>query len=224
MLFDYPIKAAFGRVLPKSKIYEHAGPSKGLKELFVRQVDQIVWKYKLAPETINLPSTKAVGEIQIFHLSLKTGELKDDVLRCIDKAVPFPIIFELNYEDKCKVMACYKRSNEADSTKWVTSDYFGTQWLPQNTPRSALPVVLNLTSLYESLLDPLLPHKSLPQEPLAARIARMESIRWKEHEIRQLELRLQREKQFNRKVEINAEIRAIKLEIEGLIEPSRVRN
>ena len=46
--------AAFGRILPKNKIYEHAHPSTALKELFVRQVDQIVWKYKLAHETINL--------------------------------------------------------------------------------------------------------------------------------------------------------------------------
>ena len=28
-LFDYPRSAAFGRVLPKNKIYEHAGASAG---------------------------------------------------------------------------------------------------------------------------------------------------------------------------------------------------
>ena len=45
-LFNYPRSAAFGRVLPKNKIYEHAGASAGLKQLFVTQVDQIVWRFK----------------------------------------------------------------------------------------------------------------------------------------------------------------------------------
>ena len=66
--FDYPKAAAFGRVVPKNRIYEHAGASTALRDLFVTQVDQIVWKYKLAPETINLAATKAVsGDPGVRH-------------------------------------------------------------------------------------------------------------------------------------------------------------
>lgn len=217
MLFDYPAKAAFGRILPKTKIYEHASPTSGLKELFVRQVDQIIWKYKLAPETINLPSTKAVPEIQVFHVTLKNGELKEDVLRCIDKAIPFPIIFELHYEGKCKAIACYKRPNEADSTKWVVSDYFETGWIVDDTTRRGkLPVVLDLDVLYECLLSPLMPYPAIGKEAITERIARIEKIWAKERELEKSEARLNNEKQFNRKVEINAEIRAIKQEIEAM--------
>jgi hypothetical protein len=90
ILFDFPKGAAFGRVLPKNKIYEHATPSTAVKELFVRQVEQITWQYKLAPETINLKPSRAVPEIQIFSITLKTGDLKKDVLHCIDQAIPFP--------------------------------------------------------------------------------------------------------------------------------------
>jgi len=63
VLFDYPKSAAFGRVLPKAKIYEHASPSTAVKNLFVRQVEQIVWQFKLAPETVNLKPSRAVPEI-----------------------------------------------------------------------------------------------------------------------------------------------------------------
>jgi hypothetical protein len=58
--------------------------------LFVEQVEQIVWQYKLAPETINLPAKPGVPELQIFSIQLKTPELNLDVLRCIDGAVQFP--------------------------------------------------------------------------------------------------------------------------------------
>lgn len=94
-LFAYPKQAEFGRVLPKNKIYERSGANTRLKDLFIEQVEQIVWRYKLAPETINLAGKPGVPEIQVFAIQLKTAELHRDVLRCIDGAVQFPIIFEL---------------------------------------------------------------------------------------------------------------------------------
>ena len=89
-LFAYPRQAEFGRTLPKNKIYEHSGANTRLKGLFVEQVEQIVWRYKLAPETINLAAKPGVPEIQVFAIQLKTPELHRDVLRCIDGAVQFP--------------------------------------------------------------------------------------------------------------------------------------
>lgn len=220
LLFEYPEKATFGRVLPKNKIYEHASPTAAVKELFVRQVDQIVWKYKLAPETINLKSTKSVPEVQIFHISLKKGELKEDVLRCIDKAIPFPLIYELRYGDQVQVVAAYKRPNEADSSKWVLSEYFATDWLPDTTPRATLPVALNLAALYEKLFSPLLPHPALDKERIQQHVERMERIRQKQRELEKMQAKLAREKQFNRKVEINAGIRAVKQEITAMTQPA----
>ncbi len=217
VLFDYPKKAAFGRILPKNKIYEHAGPSTAMKELFVRQVDQITWKYKLAPETINIPATKAAPEIQIFMITLKTGELKEDVLRCIDKAIPFPIIYEVSHAGKYRAIAAYKRPSEADSAKWVVSSYFQTGWLPEDTARKALPITLDLGALYEELLAPLIPYPPKAGESLQQRVERAETILSQQQELAKTEARLEKEKQFNRKVEINAKIRAIKQKIEEMI-------
>lgn len=212
-LFAYPQKAAFGRVLPKTKIYQYAGPSTAMKDLFVRQVDQIAWAYKLAPETINIKATKAVPEIQVFTIALKTGELKEDVLRCIDKAIPFPILFELSYDGKVKAVACYKRPNEADSAKWVLSGYFETPWLAADTPRAALPIMLDLAALYAELLRAIIPHPAKQGESLSDHIARVDTIRARQQEVAKAEAKLTREKQFNRKVAINAEIRTMQNEI-----------
>jgi hypothetical protein len=212
-LFAYPQKAAFGRVLPKTKIYQYAGPSTSMKELIVRQVDQIAWAYKLALETINVPATKAVPEIQVFTIALKTGELKEDVLRCIDKAIPFPILFELAYDGKVKAVACYKRPNETDSTKWVLSSYSETPWLAADTPRAALPIMLDLTALYAELLRAIIPYPARQGESLQDQIARVDAIRERQQAAAKAEVRLSREKQFNRRIEINANIRTIQQEI-----------
>lgn len=219
VLFDYPKKAAFGRVLPKNKIYEHGSVSSAVRQLFVRQVEQIVWQHKLAPETVNLKASKAVPEIQIFSITLKGDELKPEVLRCIDLAIPFPIIFELRFDGKVKPVAAFKRPSEADASKWVISEYFDGDWAPGDTPRKPLPMVFDLETLYGHLLAPLMPYPARPGEDLQTRVDRMERICLKQRELDRCEVRLRKEKQFNRKVAINAELRDLKQELENLTRP-----
>ncbi|EMI6682465.1 DUF4391 domain-containing protein [Enterobacter kobei] len=213
---NYPKQAVFGRTLPKNKIYEHSGANTRLKDLFVEQVEQIVWQYKLAPETINLPARPGVPELQIFSIQLKTSGLNLDVLRCIDGAVQFPVIFELSFDERTKVIAAYKRPNESDASRWVLSDYFATAWLSSDYERAAMPLALDLGSLYEQVLHRLIPTPARPQETLADLVSRVELVAAKEREVEKAASRLAKEKQFNRKVEINAHLRRLKNELEEL--------
>lgn len=213
-LFAYPTNAAVGRVLPKSKIYERSQPTTAVKELFVRQIEQIVWQYKLAPETINVQGTTIVPEIQIFRITLKTGELKPEALRCIDQAIPFPLVFELCHEGKVKSIAAYKRPSAADAAN--ISPYFAADWLPEDTPRHPLPVVFDLETLYAQLLAPLLPYPPRQGESLQAQVDRMDQIGQLQRELERCEARLAKEKQFNRKVAMNAEKRELNGQLKDL--------
>lgn len=216
--FDYPKAAAFGRVVPKTRIYEHAGANTALKDLFVTQVDQIVWKFKLAPETINLATTRAVSEIQVFGISLRTNKLDEEVLRAIDRAIPFPLIFELTWSGKRRAVAAFKRPSEADAAKWVVSEYFATNWAPDDAPRQPLPITLNLGGLYDAILTAMMPVSKTVGEDIQTRVVRMEAIRAKTREVDRIKTRLAREKQFNKRVAINAELRAARQELERLSE------
>jgi len=235
-LYVWPPASAFGRVIPKNKIYEHAEATTSLKDLFVREVDQITWTHKLAPETVNLTATKQVAEIQIFRLTTRTATLDTTVLRAIDKAIPFPLIFEIVHEDRAQLIAAYKRPSEADSNRWVIGDYFHGEWLPQDAPRTPLPLALNMGGLYERLLEPLVAGQTArlipgmgeaaqtPYTPpeaerrlsLEERIALAEAIKAQTREVERITARLGREKQFNKRVAINAELRVAKQELERL--------
>jgi len=235
-LYDWPRASGFGRVIPKNKIYEHAGANISLKDLFVREVDQIIWSHKLAPETINLAATNKVAEIQIFRITARTATLDAAVLRAIDKAIPFPLIFEVAHGDRVRLAAAYKRPSEADSARWVVGDYFQGDWLPEDAPRTPLPVVLNMGALYERLLEPLVAGQTAklvpsmgegqqtpftPAEPdrsvpLEERIALADAIKAQTREVERIKARLGRERQFNKRVAINAELRAAKQELERL--------
>ena len=223
-LVSYPKQAEFGRTLPKNKIYEHSGANTRLKDLFVEQVEQIVWRCKLAPETTNLPAKPGVPEIQVFAIQLKTPDLHHDVLRCIDGAVQFPIIFELTHgqgvEARTQVVAAYKRPSEADPANWVCSDYFESGWIPTTAERVPLPLALDLGGLYEQLLHRLVPIASRTYESLRDLVGRAELVIAQRREIAKIEARLAKEKQFNRKVVINAELRRLRQGLEKLTDKS----
>lgn len=205
-------------MLPKSKIYAHAKPSKSVKGLFVTQIGEIVWKYKLSPETINLPARHGITEIQVFEIALKGEELDEDVLRTIDKAIPFPILFQLTHGDRIRFATSYKRPSDADTSKWVIEAYFHSPFILYNSSLilSPLPVALDLASLYEHLIRRHLPLPQRSGESIRDHVARFTAIQAKEKECQQLEARLSREKQFNRKVELNAALRTLRQEVAAL--------
>jgi hypothetical protein len=221
-MFVYPEHSKVERVLPKNKIYGHAQPSRGIRQRFISEVDEIVWRYKLAPATIHLPARSGVEEIQIFQIALKTGELREDVLRTIDRTIPSLLFFELTFQGKVRFTAAYKRLSEGSSIQPVVDpNYFETPWQDATTTRQPLPVALDLGGLYEQMLrqhmlaSPL-GLRSRPGEGLADTVERGNRIRTKRRESQKLEVKLRKEIQFNRKVEINAALRQCRAELAEL--------
>jgi hypothetical protein len=64
-----------------------------------------------------------------------------------------------------------------------------------------------------------MPVQPRPNENIAEQIQRVGMIRGKRTEAAKLEARLKKEKQFNRKVEINAQLRSLRKDIEVLSKP-----
>lgn len=217
-LFSYPDKARrLGRlVLPKTSFYAHGGASKSLRVRFVEEVDQITWPYTLRPDTLNLPAKPGVPLINVLEITLRTDDLDERILACIDRSIPSPLFFELRRSDSIRVVAAHKRPSEVDHAKWVTGDYFSSPWLATDTMRSPLPVALDLASLYEQMLRTLLPGKARPGESIQLQTDRASRMAVLARQIRQLEARLKAERQFNRKVELNAELRGLQNELAAL--------
>jgi hypothetical protein len=98
----------------------------------------------------------------------------------------------------------------------VIDGYFAGNWLPANNPRQPLPVALDLQGLYEQLLRSLLPNTARPGESLPEQLQRLNRLRGLHSEHAKLDARLNKEKQFNRKVVLNAQLREIQNEIAEL--------
>ena len=203
--------------MPKSKIYEFAKPSNAVKELFIKQVEQIVWEYKLSPDTINIPPGEGVQEIQIFKIQSKVPEINEEVFRTIDEVIPSHIFYEIALANKTKLVAAYKRVSEADSSKWVIETYFESEWISNTAERSNIPVALNMGGLFGQMLRTIMPCQPRQGESLMDQAGRLEQLRLKNVELAKLKIKLGKEKQFNRKVEINSQIKKVQFLINQLV-------
>lgn len=223
MLFDYPAKARFGRMIPKSKLYENASVNTKLKDKFINQIGKIVWQYKLSPDTLNLGVTDKVPELQIFDIHIKTKELDQALLEVIDKAIPLPIIFQIHRDNKIKIKAAYKRPSESANNKWVIESYFESEWLDKDTAKQPMPQALDLGKLYEQLLKALMPVEvveSKTSQTIDQQVAKIKQIETLKKELDKLKSKYRKEKQRNRQFEINKQIKLKQQALDGLTQAS----
>jgi len=219
MLFDFPKQTKFGRMLAKGKIYERSRMTVALKAKFVSQIDKMTWQYKLSPETINLKATDAVPEIQVFNILLKGDDIDEVVLRTIDKAIPFPIYFQLISQGRVKAKAAYKRPSESNNKQWLIEAYFESEWVSLDMPLKPLPIALDLEKLYALMLKSLMPHdvvEHVPSGNMERQVAWIKALQSKEKAYERLKTKRDKEKQFNRKVELNQQLKQMQQEIEHI--------
>ncbi|HAT7753326.1 TPA: DUF4391 domain-containing protein [Legionella pneumophila] len=215
-LLNFPDKAAVNRQITKKKLFEWIQANTAIKNLFTTQVERMIWAYKLSPETINLSSKDGIEEIQIFEIFLKGRELNNELLKTIDKIIPSPILFVIYDEEYIQYRAAYKRISDADSTKWIIGDYFESSWMVKRYKKSDLPQALDLKTLYHSLLQELIPLAKRQDESIEQLLTRYQVLNQLERKLDQLQKKLQQEKQFKYKVEINAQLRDTQKQIKQL--------
>ena len=218
MIYQYPARTLVDKLIPKSKFYSEGGANTRVERLFIEQIESIYWANKLSSATMNIESQEDLREVQIFSVNARVEMLDIEIFRYIDKLIPSPIIFEVYFQDKVKVIAAYKRLNQADKSKVVIGDYFQTEWLP--IERQDLPLFLRLSELYEFLISQLLPNQTNASS-LADKMRLNQEIAQLEMRIKQLEQQLKREKQFNRKAELNINLLKLRDEYTQLTSPSK---
>ena len=221
-LYKFPQQAKVDRLIPKNKFYEQGKANTKIEQLFVDQVENIRWAYKLASSTIHLQDQEDLKEIQIFRVKSRVEDLDVSILSFIDKLILTPIIFEVVYQDKVKVVATYKRLNQADKTKAVIGQYYASEWL-EDHDRIELPLYLKLADLYEHFIAQMLPIAlSKDQEnddgfiSIEMKLQKTQQLESLQKQLDKLKSKLRTEKQFNRKVELNNQIRLLGAQLDKL--------
>lgn len=213
--FFYPPKAKFAKVIPKIKIYANLQVKRSAQDLFAKQVEKIIWQYKLSPTTTNIAPSEDIKEIQILNLFAKEKDISELVFKTIDQSIPSPIIFQIFYQDMIMIKATYKRQSLKDKSKHIISKYLQTEYFSKNEEKKPLPLSLDLSKLYTYLLNDLMPI-NLKEQNLEKKLEILDKIQSLKTKCKNLEQKMISEKQFNKKLKLNQILKELKQEIKRI--------
>ena len=217
-MLELPASTVFNRRIPKQKFYDNLSVTPQLKRIFVEQVSQIIWQNKIAPVTVNIMEGIAVNEIEVLFIKLNQQGIDTKALSLIDKEIPYHILFLLEYDRKMQAWIAYKEASQAKVDTFKPETYYHTEWvMPENL---CLKVDgLNMDAVYENFVRQVAGQRLQTDENRGIKEAVIldEKRQKLQKEILALEKKVQREKQFNRQIELNAALKQLNKELEGLL-------
>lgn len=199
-MLELPKNCEVDSFIPKKTFYERVNISTTLKQEFINKLEKIIWKYKISQDNLNIAKTDEVEEIEIFELVLKEKCDVKNIIKVITKEIAYPILFKINYKNEYMYAIKYE------------SDIIQTEW-NENIEISING--LDLNAVYENLVKQIagIDNNSIDVKKELEKIKEIELL---EKEINKLKSNIEKEKQFNRKVELNKKVRKLEKEMEAL--------
>ena len=217
-MFGLPKTTEFNKRIPKQKFYENISVSPAMKRIFIEQIKNVYWKNKIATSTVNLAPGETVTEVEIFEVNLNAWTLDESVLRQMDREIPYHIIFLLVYEGKYQAWTAYKEVACSGTNAFKVGTYYHTDWLSEDD----LPLKLeglNIDSVYENFVRQIAGNKLRQEttvESLSESVNKMEQRKLLEKQIQTIQAKVRKEKQLNKQVQLNAELKKLKNELEEI--------
>lgn len=136
-------------------------------------------------------------------------------MKQIDREIPYHILFVLTFDGKAQAWIGYKEATASGSNTFKVSQYYHTEWVPEAELQFHISG-LNMDSVYENLArqvagDALLTDSA---ESLKDAVARDKKKKRLEKQITVLERKMRKEKQLNRQMEMNAELKRLNIQLE----------
>ena len=234
---NIPDSCFIGNTIYKKLFYENADLSASDKSLFTDTISKVTWLCCLKPETINIPAYKDevrdYPEIEVIEVLLHKDYKLKRIAEIIMRTIPYPMLLIFKLEDKRQFYVAHQRTNQSDSSKNTIEEFIATGWL---TSGSALFDKLNIKqmrfinfyTLYSDIVDAISIYRLSTIMPTDDNITGTEArelstkIEDIEQEITSLRAKLKKETQFNRKMELNIEIKRLEQNKNKLLGGDRV--
>ena len=79
-MIELPASTIVNKMVPKNAFYKHIDVSSRMKNLFVSDIEKIIWANKISPFTLCVSDGRYVHEITVFDVLLKHKEYSKDFL------------------------------------------------------------------------------------------------------------------------------------------------
>ena len=130
-MLSLPKSTEFNKRIPKQKFDENLSGTPAMKTAFTEQIKSIYWRNKLATTTLNLAPSELVTELEVFEIRLTSPELDENILRLIDREIPYHILFLLEYDGKYQAVIGYKEASGSGKAAFKVDCYYRTELLTE---------------------------------------------------------------------------------------------
>lgn len=202
-MLGLPRSTEVNRRVAKEKLYQNATLTPQTRDMIKEQIESVIWKNKLADSTVGISAGEEIKEIQVFEIQLRQRGLDKRILPAIVKAIPYKILFVLVI------------GNEAQAWIEAARTFYNTDWKPLDGFTLKFEG-LNLDAVYENLVRQISGGRLGTDGDIEKAVDHDKQRQKLERDIDTLEKKLLREKQFNKQVELNGELKRLRAELEGL--------
>ena len=155
----------------------------------------------------------------MFEIRLNCPVFDDSLLRQIDKRIPYHILFLIEYQEKYQAWIGYKETAVSGNQSFKVNEYYHTEWLDEDE----LPLKLDglsVDAVYENFVRQIAGDKLKTEtagESLKESVERDEQKQALQKQIATLQAKIRKEKQLNKQMQMNTELKKFKKELEEIL-------
>lgn len=220
--------------MPKELFYKYLNSSSTLKKTFMDEIQSIIWTNTLSPETMTIQPGKSVKEIAVVEIVSKRQAINQSLLEILARETDPYTIFIVRYEEWGQIWCCDQAGGNNPEEPFTSESYYQTSWFPYDD--LALKVIgQDLDQVYANIFFQITgkpfsikkesPEKDTPKNDRDEKTAiseetmLSEKIKNLEATVKELETKIDHEKQFSRQLKLNGELLSAREEIKKMRSP-----
>lgn len=233
-----PDDARVDQRIPKKLLLEQGVPTAADKRQIQDGIDELMWVAALKPSNIGVPAfqdnIRSYEEIAILTLSLRPGAKASRIAELIHRAIPYPVALVIAQSEGVSFSLAHKRLSLVETNQVVIEKVEATKPFSEAVPNKEVSAFLNslalsaqptqdLFALYQGWIDRVVAlaaalitggyRSSETPEEAAVRRAALDEHAAFDREISVLRAKAEKEKQMDRLVDLNMEIKRLESKI-----------
>jgi hypothetical protein len=236
-----PPSALVEQRVPKKLLLEHGAPTAADKRQIQDGIEEIIWVAALKPTNIGVPAFEDVVrqylEIAVLTVELRSAARPPRLIELIHSAIPYPLVLVVEHSESVSLSLAHKRWSQGEAGKVVIDEVRQAALNPDapSTQEAAFLTSLavsllpsqDLFTLYDGMLARLVAFEASnitgafapPGSPEQASALRQGLDRHVglQRDLDLLRVRAKKEKQINRRVELNLEIQRLEIKLKEVI-------
>lgn len=230
-----PQEARVNRRVPKTLLNEHGAPTTADKNHINEGIEELVWVAALKSSNIGVPpfrdATREYLEIAVLTLALRPGAALPRLAELVHRAIPYPLFLVAGLGGEVSVSLAHKRYSQGETGKTVLDGSLTAVSIPSSSAGrdflGSIPVAVqpkdSMYALYQAWIATVeacqaaaITGQFVPKPPGQDAEGRRMAIAEHERlqrEIAQVRSKAAKEKQMNRRVELNAMLKRLETQL-----------